>query len=120
MEKKIKQFTFLFILFCISTNAQDQKKEVSITAIEEGYQLVKSRKMGNCLACHMIQGEEGPGYFGPPLVSMKLRFPNRNILFNQIWDATKNNPNTSMPPFGKNMILTKNEIEKIVSYLLTL
>ena len=115
----MKLFTLVFILFCVSINAQDQKQEGNMT-IEEGYQLVKSRKMGNCLACHLIQGEESPGYFGPPLVAMKSRFPDRNVLFNQVWDATKKNPMTSMPPFGKNMILTKNEIEKIVSYLLTL
>lgn len=115
----MKLFTLACILFCASVNALDQKGEGN-TALEEGYQLVKNREMGNCLACHMIVGEESPGYLGPPLVSMKARFPDRDVLFNQIWDATKLNPMTSMPPFGKNFILTKDEVEKIVSYLLTL
>ena len=105
------------LLFTSISNIQAQENK---SIIKEGYELVKNRKMGNCLACHYIQGEDGPGHFGPPFVSMKDRFPDRQVLFNQIWDATKKNPATSMPPFGKNMILTKGEIEKIVSYLLTL
>ena len=117
----MKLFTLVFILFFVLNNVQAQKKEEDKNSIiQEGYQLVKNRKLGNCLACHIIQGEDGPGHFGPPLVAMKARFPDRDVLFSQIWDATIKNPATSMPPFGKNMILTKNEIEKIVSYLLTL
>ena len=115
----MKLYTLLLLLFCAFANAQDEKNAIN-TTIEQGYQLVKNRTMGNCLACHMIQGEKAPGSFGPPLVAMKARFPDRSILFNQVWDATTMNPSTSMPPFGKNMILSKDEIEKIVSYLLTL
>ncbi len=115
----MKPFTLLLLFFSVTIKAQDLTKE-NASEIEEGYQLVTDRKMGNCLACHMIQGEESPGLFGPPLISMKARFPERQVLFNQIWDATTINPQTSMPPFGKNMIMTKDEIEKIVSYLLTL
>ena len=113
----MKLLTLLCLLFGLTSNTLAQENEAYI---DEGYDLVVNRKMGNCLACHMIQGEDGPGYFGPPLISMKARFPDREVLFNQIWDATIKNPNTSMPPFGKNMILTKQDIEKIVSYLLTL
>lgn len=116
----MKLFTLILILLLVSNNIHAEKVEDNTSIIEEGYQLVKNRKMGNCLACHIIQGEDGPGYFGPPLVAMKARFPDRDVLFNQIWDATIKNPATSMPPFGKNMILTKKEVEKIVSYLLTL
>jgi sulfur-oxidizing protein SoxX len=114
----MKLIILISLLFSLSTTIQAQEEKNKM--IEEGYELVKNRKMGNCLACHIIIGEDGPGYYGPPLVSMKTRFPDRQVLFNQIWDATKKNPLTSMPPFGKNMILTKGEIEKIVSYLLTL
>jgi sulfur-oxidizing protein SoxX len=117
--KKTKLITLALLLFCGLSNAQDQNEQ-GITTIDEGYQLVKSRKKGNCLACHIILGEVSPGHFGPPLISMKSRFPDRMDLFNQVWDATKMNPITSMPPFGKHMILTKAEIEKIVTYLLTL
>lgn len=116
-RNKMKLLILLPFLFSISANIHAQENESDIDA---GHELVVNRKMGNCLACHMIQGEDGPGYFGPPLISMQARFPDREVLFNQIWDATIKNPNTSMPPFGKNMILSKQEIDKIVIYLLTL
>ena len=88
--------------------------------IQEGKKLAFDRKKGNCLACHMIDDGELAGNSGPPMIAMKARFPDREVLFNQIWDPTKNNPNTFMPPFGKHGALTKDEINKIIEYLYTL
>ena len=88
--------------------------------IEEGKKLTFDRKKGNCLACHMIDDGELAGNSGPPLIAMKARFPDKEVLFNQIWDPTKNNPNTFMPPFGKHGAITKDEINKIIEYLYTL
>lgn len=120
----IKHILLFMFLLNIHTLASAQQNTVSLndeqTKIAEGYEIVVNRKLGNCLACHVIQGEEGPGYFGPPLLAMQARFPNRQDLYDQIWDATTKNKLTSMPPFGKHMILTDEQIDKIVSYLLTL
>ena len=88
--------------------------------VQEGKKLTFDRKKGNCLACHMIDDGELAGNSGPPLIAMKARFPDREVLFNQIWDPTKNNPNTFMPPFGKHGAITKDEINKIIEYLYTL
>ena len=88
--------------------------------IQEGKKLAFDRKKGNCLACHMIDDGELAGNSGPPMIAMKARFPDKKVLFNQIWDPTKNNPNTFMPPFGKHGALTKDEINKIIEYLYTL
>ena len=88
--------------------------------IQEGKKLAFDRKKGNCLACHMIDDGELAGNSGPPMIAMKARFPDKEVLFNQIWDPTKNNPNTFMPPFGKHGALTKDEINKIIEYLYTL
>ena len=88
--------------------------------IEEGKKLAFDRKKGNCLACHMIEDGELAGNSGPPLIAMKARFPDKQVLFNQIWDPTVNNPNTFMPPFGKHGAITKDEINKIIEYLYTL
>lgn len=85
--------------------------------IEQGKQIAFDRKKGNCLACHMIEGGEMPGNIGPPLVAMKARFPDRAVLRAQIWDSTKNNPNSMMPPFGRHAILTEAEIDKVVEYI---
>ena len=51
---------------------------------------------------------------------MKARFPNKKDIFDKIWDPTKDNQHTFMPPFGKHGILTKEEINLIVEYLYTL
>lgn len=88
--------------------------------LQKGKQLAFERHKGNCLACHAIAGGEMPGNLGPPLINMKKRFPDRSKLRQQIWDATINNPDTSMPPFGRNEILSKEEIELVVEYIWSL
>ena len=88
--------------------------------IEEGKKLAFDRKKGNCLACHMIDDGELAGNNGPPLIAMKARFPNKQDLFDQIWDPTENDPDSFMPPFGKHGAISKTEINKIIEYLYTL
>jgi sulfur-oxidizing protein SoxX len=88
--------------------------------LEEGKKIAFDRKKGNCLACHQIEGGSLPGNIGPPLVAMKARFPDKAKLRAQIWDATKNNPNTMMPPFGRHEILTESEIDKVVEFIYSL
>ena len=86
----------------------------------DGRSLSFDNKKGNCLACHAIPGEpkaESPGNIGPPLVQMKERYPDRAKLRAQIWDATVTNPNSSMPPFGRNKILTEQEIDLVTDYI---
>ena len=53
--------------------------------IAEGKKLTFDRKKGNCLACHMIDDGELAGNNGPPLLAMKARFPDRELLFQQIY-----------------------------------
>jgi len=50
---------------------------------------------------------------------MKARFPDRNELHAIIFDETKRNPLTLMPPFGRNLILTDQEIESVIDFLYT-
>ena len=40
----------------------------------------------------MIEDGELAGNNGPPLLAMKARFPNRDVLFQQIWDPTEDDP----------------------------
>ena len=93
---------------------------VADSNIDKGRELAFDRSKGNCLACHMIAGGESPGNIGPPLVAMKARFPDRAKLKEQIFDATVRNPETSMPPFGHNRILTADEIEQVVDFIWSL
>ncbi len=88
--------------------------------VAEGKKIVEDRKLGNCLACHQIEGADMPGNIGPPLVGMQARFPDKAKLRAQIWDSTKANPNTMMPPFGKHAILTDDQINKVLEYIYTL
>jgi len=84
-----------------------------------GEALAFDRSKGNCLTCHAIKGGDAPGNVGPPLSDMKNRFPDRNELAAIIFDETKRNPQTVMPPFGRNLILTKPEIESVIDFLYT-
>jgi L-cysteine S-thiosulfotransferase len=84
-----------------------------------GQGLAFDRAKGNCLTCHVIAGGDAPGNVGPELSDMKKRFPDRTALAAIIFDETKRNPLTVMPPFGRNLILTRQEIESIVDFLYT-
>ena len=90
------------------------------SAVEQGKELAFHRKKGNCLACHKIAGGSLPGNIGPELVNMKARYPDKSKLRAQIWDATAANPNTIMPPFGKHKMVSEEDIDKIVEFVLTL
>lgn len=92
--------------------------EASVVA--QGKDIAFDRKKGNCLSCHQISGGTMMGNIGPPLVAMKARFPDKNKLRAQIWDSTKANPNSMMPPFGRHRVLTEAEIDKVVEYIYTL
>lgn len=90
------------------------------SVVEEGKKLAFDRKLGNCLACHQIEGGELAGNIGPPLVAMKARYPDKAKLRAQIWDATEVNPNSIMPPFGRHKIVSDADIDKIVEFIYTL
>jgi sulfur-oxidizing protein SoxX len=83
----------------------------------DGKAIAFDRGKGNCLSCHGIKGGELPGTVGPRLNDMKARFPDRNELIGIVTDETKRNPQTVMPPFGRNLILTDKEISAIVDFL---
>ena len=81
------------------------------------------RKAGNCHACHYFKGLEKTrlqaGDIGPALAAMKARF-SKEQLKARVYDATKQNPSTSMPPFGRHKILSGKDIDLVVDWLMTL
>jgi L-cysteine S-thiosulfotransferase len=85
-----------------------------------GQAVAFDRAKGNCLACHTMKGSDVPSNVGPELAGMKSRFPDRKQLYAIIYDETRRNPETVMPPFGRNLILTPQEINEIVDFLYTL
>ena len=92
----------------------------SMSSLEQGKALTFNRVKGNCLACHYVEGGELTGNYGPPLIAMKVRYPDRDALRAQIWDAATKNPDTRMPPFGRNRILTEEEIDLVTDYIQSL
>lgn len=94
--------------------------EPSVEALERGKAIAFDRTKGNCLACHVIAGGELAGNYGPPLLLMNVRYPNKSELRAQIWDAGVKDPKTRMPPYGRHRILTEAEIDLIVDFIHTL
>ena len=90
------------------------------SAAAEGQKLAFDRGKGNCLTCHVIKGGDLPGTIGPELIELKKKYPNRDELVAIVFDETKRNPLTVMPPFGRNRILTEKEINAVVDFLQTL
>ncbi|GAC1433731.1 MAG: sulfur oxidation c-type cytochrome SoxX [Burkholderiaceae bacterium] len=82
--------------------------------------LIQDNNLGNCLACHAVlkHPELVAGNIGPPFVAMKQRFPDIARLKAIIYDEQANNPDTIMPPFGRNQILTAGQIDAIANYIL--
>jgi len=114
---RIKAILFYSVLsFAGATNPVMAADEPEL----DGRGLAFDRNKGNCLACHAIPNDPkatSPGDIGPPLFAMKTRYPDRAKLRAQISDATVNNPKTGMPPFGRNKILTAQEIELVTDYI---
>lgn len=110
----------LLVMLWLPSAGGDMPATTDTERLQAGKKLAVTRSKGNCLACHAIGDGALPGNLGPPLMSMKLRFPDREQLREQIWDATKRNPDSRMPPFGKHGILSAEEIERVIDYLYTL
>ena len=94
---------------CTSTAMQQR--------LAQGKEISFQRSKGNCLACHIIEDGEDPGNIGPALVNTQKKYSSKNQLRAIIWDATAFNAQTSMPPFGKNKILSPEELDLVVDYI---
>lgn len=86
-------------------------------SVLDGEKLAFDRGKGNCLSCHEIKGGDLAGTIGPSLIGLKDRYPDRKDVVGIIADETKRNPQTVMPPFGRNLILTDREIQAIADFL---
>lgn len=102
---------------------------------DDGKKAVVGRQLGNCLACHQITAlskEPFHGNTGPGLDGVASRMSEGEIRL-RIVDATKANADTMMPPFyradglnrvlprfqGKT-ILTAEQVEDVVAFMMTL
>ena len=112
-------FNFTLVAGVAATLLLAATPAIAQTSVMPGQQLAFDRAKGNCLTCHEIKGGDAPGNVAPALSDMKSRFPDRKELAAIIYDETRRNPLTVMPPFGRNLILTNDEIEAVVDFLYT-
>jgi L-cysteine S-thiosulfotransferase len=112
LKVQLLALTFSVIVPPMAAHAQSKAAE--------GEKLAFDRAKGNCLSCHNIKGGDLPGTIGPTLKDLKSKYPDRSELVAIVTDETVRNPETAMPPFGRNRILTKQEIDAIVDFLQTL
>ena len=84
-------------------------------APSEGQKLVAA----HCLTCHEVKGADDFGNVAPSLIGLKDRYADRKEVSAIIFDETKRNPQTVMPPFGRNLVVTDKEIEAMVDFLYT-
>ena len=108
-------FSIVFIISCSVMPSTVSKQQLT-----SGKQIAFQRSKGNCLACHDIEDGDTPGNIGPPLYATQSRFKSKEMFKQFIWNAPQFNPQTSMPPIGKNKILTNEEINLVVDYIWTL
>tara|TARA_R110001606_G_C15402875_1_gene653451 strand:+ start:8434 stop:8805 length:372 start_codon:yes stop_codon:yes gene_type:complete len=123
MNRALMQIVGLVTLFTIGipySFATEAPLSAEAKIVQQGKEIAFDRKKGNCLACHAIAGGDLVGALGPELIDIKSRYPEKKLLKDQIWDATINNPATSMPPFGRHRMLTNEEINKVVEFIYSL
>lgn len=93
------------------------------SSIDRGRQIAHDHFKGNCLACHQMpkdKSAKSKANIAPALIDIKIKYPEQESLFNRIYDPSSINPNTIMPPYGKNSILSIQEISDLIDYLYTL
>ena len=100
---------------------------------ERGRAIATGRGEAGCIACHAIPGTGGPaGNLGPSLAGVAKRFDARTLRA-RIVDASRLNPQTVMPPYGRTEglyqvaaryrgkpLLSDEQIDDVVAFLLTL
>lgn len=88
--------------------------------VKKGEKIFMTKSLGNCIACHDINGKtlDGPGSMGPKL--MALQYWPDEALYDKVYDPNTTNPISQMPAFGKNGWLDDAEIKAVVAYLKTI
>ena len=116
----INRFSLKFLALALMIAVITPTAAAAQSKAAEGREIAFDRARGNCLSCHEIEGGELAGTIGPPLKGIKGKYPDRDDLVAILTDETRRNPETAMPPFGRNRILTEQEIDAVVDFLQTL
>lgn len=84
---------------------------------KRGREIAMTPKLGNCVACHRLPGDEWPGTVGNSLLQYKKYGYTADRIYQQIYDARLFNPQSVMPPFGSHNLLGDQDIRDLVAYL---
>lgn len=87
--------------------------------IAAGEKIATTKSLGNCDACHSFDGAVEPGNVGPALKDVKSMIPDRKTFYAIVFDEENRNPQTVMPAFGKNLILSPKQINEVIDFLYT-
>jgi L-cysteine S-thiosulfotransferase len=110
--------------------AQTPSQTNTASDAEQGFRIMATGNLGNCLACHALPGQtDVRSTFGPALGQVASRY-NASTLRQWVTDARQIKPDTLMPPFGSTAgtnaavrsqpMLTEEQIAHVVAALLTL
>lgn len=90
--------------------------------VKQGEKVFNTKSLGNCLACHAVNGKDidGPGSMGPKLTGLKY-WPDE-LLYSTVFDIyeARGLKTSSMPAFGTSGWLSDSEIKAVVAYLKTI
>lgn len=100
---------------------------------DKGKAIATAGGEASCILCHAIPGTRGPtGNMGPSLAGVGRRLSARQLKA-RIVDASRVNPQTAMPPYGRTQglyqvaaqyrgkpLLSDEQIDDVVAFLLTL
>lgn len=98
-----------------TNSASKEAKPIEMDAVK----IMTNANIGNCTACHAIPAEPKivAGDIGPPFIGMKARFPDITKLKAAIADQKMIAPDTIMPPFGRNKLLTAEQIDVVAQHI---
>lgn len=111
----MKAIAAIFVV-CLMPCAALAATPAEITA---GQKIAETTTLGNCDACHMFQGADEAGNIGPVLKDVRAMVPDRKLFYAIIYDEEARNPQTIMPAFGKNQILTPKQINEVIDFMYT-
>ena len=98
-----------------AVEAKKEAKPIEMDALK----IMTNANIGNCTSCHAIPADPKivAGDIGPPFIGMQSRFPDIAKLKEAIADQKVFHSETIMPPFGRNKILTPEQIDVVAQYI---
>jgi sulfur-oxidizing protein SoxX len=115
----MKAIAAIFVVCLLPCAALAATPAATSADIAAGQKIAETTTLGNCDACHMFQGADEAGNVGPVLKDVKAMVPNRKLFYAIIYDEEARNPQTIMPAFGKNQILTPKQINEVIDFMYT-